>query len=67
MSIFSELPLEVGTNEEITQIAVSNVSINPSLAVTTPHKILLFNECGEKHDYELSRNIRSTYMQWHPT
>ncbi|KAL4454946.1 hypothetical protein ABPG74_006328 [Tetrahymena malaccensis] len=67
MSLFSELPLDAGTDEQITQIAVSNVSINPSLAIITPHKILLFNECGEKHDYELSRNIRCTYVQWHPS
>ena len=40
--------------------------MNPSVAVTTPNKILLFNESGEKHDYELSRNICPTYMEWHP-
>jgi hypothetical protein len=28
---------------------------------------MLFNESGEKHDYELSRNIRPTYIEWHPT
>ena len=67
MSLFTDLDLPLNTTETITQIAVSNIYINPSIAVTTSNKILLFNESGEKHDYELSRNISPTYICWHPS
>lgn len=40
--------------------------VNPTIAVTTPNKILLYNESGEKHDYELSRSISPTAICWHP-
>ncbi len=45
---------------------MSNVLHNPSIAITTVNKILLYNESGEKHDYELSRNITPSFIEWHP-
>jgi intraflagellar transport protein 140 len=66
MSLFSETRVPID-NEVVTAVAVSNVAMNPSLAVTTKSKIMLFNENGEKHDYELSRNISATFIEWHPS
>lgn len=68
MSFFSKT--EIGelkrNNEKIIRIAVSNVPINPTIAITTSNKIHLFNESGEKHQYELSRAITPTAIEWHP-
>ena len=68
MSFFSKT--EIGelkrNNEKIIRIAVSNVPINPTIAITTSNKIHLYNESGEKHQYELSRAITPTAIEWHP-
>lgn len=48
-------------------ISVSHNLINPSIAVCTPNKILLYADNGDKHDYELARNIQPTALDWHPT
>ena len=56
MSIFSESIIKV-KGETIQLISVSHNLINPSIAVCTPNKILLYGDNGEKHDYELARNI----------
>ena len=53
-------------NERVIRIAVSNVPINPTIAITTSNKIHLFNESGDKHQYELSRSITPTCIEWHP-
>ena len=56
MSLFFESVIKV-KGETIQLISVSNNVINPSIAVCTPNKILLFGDNGEKRDYELARNI----------
>jgi hypothetical protein len=67
MSLFTDLDLPISPNDKVLSVSVSNVYINPTIAVTTPNKILLYNESGEKHDYELSRNIQPTALSWHPS
>lgn len=68
MSFFSKTEIkELKTNQErIIRIGVSNVAVNPTVAITTSNKIHLFNESGEKHQYELSRSITPTCIEWHP-
>ena len=68
MSFFSKTEINElkRNNEKIIRIAVSNVPINPTIAITTSNKIHLFNESGEKHQYELSRAITPTAVEWHP-
>lgn len=66
MSIFSESLVKL-KNEQINLVAVSHNLINPSIAVCTQNKILLYADNGEKHDYELARNIQPTAMDWHPS
>jgi intraflagellar transport protein 140 len=48
-------------------VSVSHNQINPSIAVSTSNKIMLYNDNGEKYDYELARNITPTGMDWHPS
>lgn len=69
MSFFSKTEIKDLRNnhERIIRIAVSNVPINPTIAITTSNKIHLFNESGDKHQYELSRSITPTCIEWHPT
>lgn len=68
MSLFSKVELTElkKGNEKVIRIAVSNVTVNPTIAITTSNKIHLFNESGEKHQYELSRSITPTCIEWHP-
>lgn len=68
MSFFSKTEIRdlKGNHERIIRIAVSNVPINPTIAITTSNKIHLFNESGDKHQYELSRSITPTCIEWHP-
>ena len=68
MSFFSKTEIKdlKSGNERIIRIAVSNVPINPTIAITTSNKIHLFNESGDKHQYELSRSITPTCIEWHP-
>jgi intraflagellar transport protein 140 len=68
MSFFSKTEIKdlKSNHERIIRIAVSNVLINPTIAVTTSNKIHLFNESGDKHQYELSRSITPTCVEWHP-
>jgi len=53
MSFFSKTEIKdlKGNHERIIRIAVSNVPINPTIAITTSNKIHLFNESGDKHQY----------------
>lgn len=69
MSFFSKTEIKdlKNNHERIIRIAVSNVPINPTIAITTSNKIHLFNESGDKHQYELSRSITPTCIEWHPT
>lgn len=68
MSFFSKTEIRdlKANSERIIRIAVSNVPVNPTIAITTSNKIHLFNESGEKHQYELSRSITPTCIEWHP-
>ena len=68
MSFFSRTEVKdlKNNHERIIRIAVSNVPINPTIAITTSNKIHLFNESGDKHQYELSRSITPTCIEWHP-
>ena len=68
MSFFSKTEIKdlKNNHERIIRIAVSNVPINPTIAITTSNKIHLFNESGDKHQYELSRSITPTCIEWHP-
>ena len=68
MSFFSKTEIKdlKNNHERIIRISVSNVPINPTIAITTSNKIHLFNESGDKHQYELSRSITPTCIEWHP-
>ena len=68
MSLFSKVELKElkQAEEKVLRIAVSNASINPTIAIATPNKIHMFNESGERLNYELSRNITPTAIEWHP-
>ena len=65
MSIFSESIIKT-KNEPIHLLSVSHNPINPTIAVCTPNKILLYSDNGDKHEYELARNIQPTSVDWHP-
>lgn len=69
MSFFSKTEIKdlKNNHERIIRIGVSNVPINPTIAITTSNKIHLFNESGDKHQYELSRSITPTCIEWHPS
>ena len=45
MSVFSIVELNelIKAKEKVIRISVSNVPVNPTIAVTTPNKIHLFN------------------------
>jgi hypothetical protein len=68
MSLFTETAVKLSLNksEEIQKIAVSNTTLSPSIAVSTQNRIILFNELGEKQEYELSRNLNPCSIEWHP-
>ena len=38
-------------------MAVSNSAVNPSIALGTLSKIILYNDGGDKYDYELARGV----------
>ena len=65
MSILSEYTIQV-RNEPITLMSVSNSSINPSVAICTASRVMLYNDQAEKYDYELARNQKPTAIAWHP-
>lgn len=69
MSLFSKVELKElkQSDEKILRIAVSNASVNPTIAIATPNKIHMYNESGERLNYELARNITPTAIEWHPT
>lgn len=48
MSFFSKTEIKdlKNNNERIIRIAVSNVPVNPTIAITTSNKIHLYNESG---------------------
>jgi hypothetical protein len=66
MSIFSECMIKL-KSETICLISVSHNLINPSIAVCTSNKIMLYSDNGDKHDYELARNLQPTALDWHPS
>lgn len=66
MSIFSETKISVPPSESITQIAISNVPLLPTLAVATPIRIMFYNENGEKMEFELNKGVTPTYIEFHP-
>lgn len=37
-------------------MSVSHSAINPSIAIATATRVMLYNDLGEKFDYELARN-----------
>jgi len=53
MSFFSKTEIKdlKSNRERIIRISVSNVQMNPTIAITTSNKIHLFNESGDKHQY----------------
>ncbi|CAD8141887.1 unnamed protein product [Paramecium octaurelia] len=65
MSILSEHTILI-KNETITMMSVSNSAISPSIAICTISRVMLYNDQGEKFDYELARNQKPTAIAWHP-
>ena len=66
MSLFSESRINIAPDENIVHISMSNQVLNPILAVSTYQKIFFFNDNGEKLEYDLSRNIQPSFIEWHP-
>ena len=66
MSIFSETKIVIPQTDLVTQIALSNVPLLPTLAVSTGTRILFFNESGEKLEMELFKGLTPTYIEYHP-
>lgn len=65
MSVLSETTIQI-SKETIQLFAISNSALNPSIAICTKSRVLLYNDQGEKHDYELARNQTPTAIEWHP-
>lgn len=65
MSILSEHTIQM-KSETITMMSVSHSAINPSIAICTNSRVVLYNDLGEKFDYELARNQKPTAIAWHP-
>ncbi|CAK55887.1 unnamed protein product (macronuclear) [Paramecium tetraurelia] len=65
MSILSEHTISI-KSETITMMSVSHSAISPSIAICTISRVMLYNDQGEKFDYELARNQKPTAIAWHP-
>ncbi|CAD8148851.1 unnamed protein product [Paramecium pentaurelia] len=65
MSILSEHTITL-KNETITMMSISHSAINPSIAICTTSRVILFNDQGEKLDYDFTHNQKPTAIVWHP-